>query len=115
MARRQFLTKFKLRAVRLVRDRSVSIAQACCDPDVGDEVILDREENFVERVRDITDRSGVTIVYDSVGRDTFQGSLDILRDPSVKFGQSSGSVPLFEVSRVLLPTIAEARVVIRDL
>src|SRR3546814_3858190 len=35
-----------------------------------------REENFVERVKDLTDGKGVPVVYDSVGKDTFDGSLD---------------------------------------
>jgi NADPH2:quinone reductase len=57
--------------------------------------ILYREENFAERVRELTDGVGVPVVYDSVGRDTFDGSLDCLRPLGlmVTFGQSSGSVP----------------------
>jgi NADPH:quinone reductase len=38
--------------------------------------ILYREENFVERVRELTDGHGVDVIYDSIGRDTFVGSLD---------------------------------------
>ncbi|GEO19002.1 quinone oxidoreductase family protein [Microvirga aerophila] len=64
--------------------------------------ILYREENFVERVRELTGGHGVGVVYDSVGRDTFFGSLDCLavRGHLVNFGQSSGSVAPFEVSRL---------------
>ena len=40
--------------------------------------ILYRSENFVDRVRDITDGRGVDAVYDSVGKDTFEGSLQSL-------------------------------------
>jgi NADPH2:quinone reductase len=60
-----------------------------------DHPILYREENFVERVRELTGGEGVPVVYDSVGRDTFDGSLDCLRPLGlmVTFGQSSGSVP----------------------
>ena len=60
-----------------------------------DHPILYREENFVDRVRELTDGEGVPVVYDSVGRDTFDGSLDCLRPLGlmVTFGQSSGSVP----------------------
>ncbi len=60
-----------------------------------DHPILYRQENFVQRVRDLTGGEGVPVVYDSVGRDTFEGSLDCLRPLGlmVTFGQSSGSVP----------------------
>jgi NADPH2:quinone reductase len=60
-----------------------------------DHPILYRQEDFVERVRDLTGGKGVPVVYDSVGRDTFEGSLDCLRPLGlmVTFGQSSGSVP----------------------
>ena len=60
-----------------------------------DHPILYRDEDFVERVRDLTGGDGVPVVYDSVGRDTFDGSLDCLRPLGlmVTFGQSSGSVP----------------------
>jgi NADPH2:quinone reductase len=62
--------------------------------------ILYREESFAERVRELTGGHGVDVVYDSVGRDTFFGSLDCLaiRGHLVNFGQSSGSVAPFEVS-----------------
>jgi NADPH2:quinone reductase len=65
-------------------------------------VILYRRENFVERVREITDGRGVDVVYDSVGKDTFHGSLESLATFGhlVNFGQSSGSVEPFEVSRL---------------
>lgn len=54
--------------------------------------------NFPTRVRGITDGAGVDVVYDSVGKITFMGSLDCLRPMGmmVSFGQSSGSVPAFE-------------------
>ena len=58
-----------------------------------------RNENFVERVREITRGEGVPVVYDSVGKDTFTGSLDCLRPLGlmVSFGNSSGPVPPFEL------------------
>tara|TARA_B100001123_G_scaffold331033_1_gene373166 strand:- start:5350 stop:6324 length:975 start_codon:yes stop_codon:yes gene_type:complete len=63
-------------------------------------VIIYSEENVAERVRDITDGVGVQVVYDSVGRDTFQDSLDCLssRGLMVSFGNSSGPVPPFSPS-----------------
>lgn len=58
-----------------------------------------RSENFVERVREITQGQGVPVVYDSVGADTFLGSLDCLRPLGlmVSFGNASGPVPPFNI------------------
>lgn len=52
------------------------------------------EENVVERVRELTNGEGVPVVYDSVGKDTWETSLDCLRERGlmVSFGNSSGSV-----------------------
>jgi NADPH2:quinone reductase len=65
-------------------------------------VILYREENFVDRVREITGGRGVDVAYDSVGKDTFLGSLECLAmlGHLVNFGQSSGPVAPFEVSKL---------------
>ena len=56
-----------------------------------------RAENFAERVRDITGGAGVKEVYDSVGKDTWEGSLQCLRPFGlmVSFGNASGPVPPF--------------------
>ncbi|MCZ2496107.1 NADPH:quinone reductase [Xylophilus sp. Kf1] len=56
-----------------------------------------RSEDFVERVRQITGGQGVKVVYDSVGRDTFDRSLECLRTFGlmVCFGSASGPVPPF--------------------
>jgi NADPH2:quinone reductase len=61
----------------------------------ADEVILYTEQDFVEETKRITDGEGVHVVYDSVGKDTFDGSLDSLRPRGymVLFGGSSGQVP----------------------
>lgn len=55
-------------------------------------------EDWVKRVREITGGEGVPVVYDSVGKDTWAGSLDCLavRGMMVSFGNSSGAVPPFE-------------------
>jgi len=57
-------------------------------------------ENFVERVKDITGGAGVPAVFDSVGKDTFKGSLDCLGTfgMMVSFGNASGPVPAFELA-----------------
>lgn len=64
-----------------------------------DHPILYRSENFVERVRELTGGEGVPVVYDSVGRDTFTGSLDCLRPMGmmVSFGQASGPIEPFDI------------------
>lgn len=56
-----------------------------------------RSEQFVQRVKDITDGQGVKVVYDSVGKDTWDGSLDCLRPFGlmVSFGNASGPVAPF--------------------
>ena len=61
-------------------------------------VIVYSRENFVERVREITSGQGVAVVYDSVGKETFLGSLDCLRPLGmmVSFGNASGPVPPLE-------------------
>ncbi|MFO1028025.1 MAG: quinone oxidoreductase [Acetobacteraceae bacterium] len=74
-------------------------------------VILYREEDFVTRVRTITGGHGVAVAYDSVGRDTFDGSLACLatRGHLVNFGQASGPVPPFEVSRLAAGSFSVTR------
>jgi NADPH:quinone reductase len=61
----------------------------------ADEVILYKEQDFVEETNRITSGEGVHVVYDSVGKDTFEGGLDVLRPRGymVLFGASSGPVP----------------------
>ncbi|WP_420345873.1 quinone oxidoreductase family protein [Pelagibius sp.] len=56
-----------------------------------------REEDFTARVRELTGGAGVPVVYDSIGKDTFEGSLDCLkpRGLMVSFGNASGPVPPF--------------------
>ena len=61
----------------------------------ADEVIIYTEQDFVEETKRLTDGEGVHVVYDSVGKDTFDGSLDCLRRRGymVLVGASSGPVP----------------------
>lgn len=65
-----------------------------------DHVINYRQQDFVERVREITGGKLCDVVYDSVGKDTFPGSLDCLRPRGmfVSFGQSSGPIPPFNMA-----------------
>ncbi|MDO9306823.1 MAG: quinone oxidoreductase [Pseudomonadota bacterium] len=65
-----------------------------------DHVINYRKRNFVEDVREITGGKMCDVVYDSVGVDTYMGSLDCLRPMGmfVAFGQSSGPIPPFNLA-----------------
>ncbi len=61
-------------------------------------VIVYSRENFAEKVREITGGAGVAVVYDGVGKSTFEGSLDSLAmlGMLVSYGNASGPVPPFE-------------------
>ncbi|HVZ92730.1 MAG TPA: quinone oxidoreductase [Rhizomicrobium sp.] len=60
-------------------------------------VLNTRTEDWVKRTRDITAGEGVSVVYDGIGKDTWEGSLDCLavRGTMVSFGNASGAVPAF--------------------
>jgi NADPH2:quinone reductase len=60
----------------------------------ADDVIIYTKQNFVEEVYKITKGNGLPVVYDSVGKTTFDGSIDCLhpRGYMVLYGQSSGAV-----------------------
>lgn len=60
----------------------------------ADDVILYSDEDFVEEVNRISNGNGLEVVYDSVGRSTFEGSINCLkpRGYMVLYGQSSGAV-----------------------
>ncbi len=62
-------------------------------------VIDYRTEDFVARTKELTGGRGVDVVYDSVGKDTFPGSLDCLKPRGlwVSFGNASGPVPPFDI------------------
>ncbi len=65
-------------------------------------VINYKRENFAEKVRELTNGEGVSVVYDSIGKDTFTGSLDCLKPLGlmVSFGNASGPVPAFSPSEL---------------
>ena len=60
------------------------------------------EEDFVARVKDITGGQGVKVVYDSIGKDTFEKSLDCLTPLGLmaSFGYASGPVPHFSIGNL---------------
>jgi NADPH:quinone reductase len=73
---------------------AVARAHGCDHP------IVYTKEDFPKRVRELTGGKGVPVVYDSVGKSTFAGSLDCVRPLGllVSFGNASGPVPPFEPS-----------------
>ena len=68
----------------------------------ADEVILYTREDFPTRVRELTQGKGLSVVYDSVGKTTFEGSLASIhpRGMLVLFGGSSGAVPPFDLIKL---------------
>ena len=68
----------------------------------ADHVILYTQENFADAVKKFTGGAGLPVVYDSVGKTTFEDSLKCLRSRGlmVLFGGSSGAVPPFDLIRL---------------
>jgi NADPH2:quinone reductase len=66
------------------------------------EVIVYTREDFARRVRELTRGEGVPVVYDSVGKSTFDGSLDSLAPMGlmVSYGNASGPVPPFDLGQL---------------
>ena len=79
------------------RPRRTSRAEAGAD-----ETILYTKEDFEAAVKRITDGKGVNVVYDSVGKDTFDKSLASLAPLGylVAYGQASGFPPPFDIQRL---------------
>lgn len=67
-----------------------------------DHVIAYRDDDVAERVREITGGAGVAVSYDAVGASTFEGSLSALavKGHLVHYGQASGPIPPFDLSRL---------------
>src|SRR5579859_7716508 len=65
-----------------------------------DHTIVYTRENFIERVKEITNGAKVPVVFDSVGKDTFAGSLDCLKPRGLLavFGNGSGPVSAFDLN-----------------
>jgi NADPH2:quinone reductase len=68
----------------------------------ADEIIFYTKEDFATRVKELTSGRGLPVVYDSVGKTTFEGSLQCLhpRGIVVLFGGASGAVPPFDLIRL---------------
>jgi NADPH:quinone reductase len=68
----------------------------------ADEIIISRQSEIAKEARRITGGRGVNVVYDGVGKDTFEASLDSLAPGGylVIYGQSSGYVPPFDLMKL---------------
>ena len=68
----------------------------------ADYVILYSQTDFAKETMNFTDGQGVDVVYDSVGQATFDKSLSVLRPRGLLalFGQASGKVPPFDLTRL---------------
>lgn len=93
----------RLRGGRVIGTVSTAAKEALAREAGATEVIRYTEvDDVAARVREITGGAGVPVVYDGVGAATFDASLASLRPRGtlVLFGQSSGAVPPFDLSRL---------------
>ncbi|WP_405475462.1 quinone oxidoreductase family protein [Paenarthrobacter ilicis] len=90
----------KARGARVITTVSSDEKAALSTQAGADEVL--RYEGFADKVRELTDGDGVNVVYDGVGKDTFDDSLRSLRirGSLVLFGAASGPVPPFDPQRL---------------
>jgi NADPH:quinone reductase len=95
----QLLVQMAKRLGARILGTAGSEAKAALAREAGaDDVILYTQTDFAAEARRLTGGAGVNVVYDSVGKDTFDGSVASLRirGTLVLFGQSSGPVPPFD-------------------
>lgn len=83
------------KGVRVIGTTSTQDKAALARAAGAAEVVLYRDQDVVTQVRRLTDGQGVHVVYDGVGKDTFDAGLDVLRPRGmmVLFGGASGQVP----------------------
>jgi NADPH:quinone reductase len=89
--------------IQMLKSKNVTVCTTVSTPEKAvlakaagaDEAILYTQTDFAEAVRKFTDGKGVSVVYDSVGKATYEGSLNVLRPRGmlVLFGNASGPVP----------------------
>jgi NADPH2:quinone reductase len=82
-------------------EEKINVAKKCG----YDHVINYSKENFSTRVKELTDGKGVPVVYDGVGKDTLEGSLECLKTKGmmVSFGNASGPLSDINVPKMLQP------------
>jgi NADPH2:quinone reductase len=96
--------------VQMLKGAGATVIGTCSSPEKqalaraagADHVIRYTEDDFAARTRELTDGRGVDVVYDSVGKTTFEGSLASLRPRGllVLYGNSSGKVPPFDLQQL---------------
>jgi NADPH:quinone reductase len=89
--------------IQMLKSKNVTVCTTVSTPEKAalakaagaDEAILYTQTDFAEAVKKFTDGKGVSVVYDSVGKATYEGSLNVLRPRGmlVLFGNASGPVP----------------------
>ena len=87
----------RMRGARVITTVSTREKAELSRQNGADEVILYTQTDFADKVRELTGGQGVHAVYDSVGKSTFEGSLNSLRPLGtlVSFGNASGPVAPF--------------------
>lgn len=75
------------------------------------DVVIGRDAGFVDAVRRITNGRGADVIYDAIGRDTFQRSLDALatRGHLVSFGQASGPIGEYDIGALASKSVTLSR------
>jgi NADPH2:quinone reductase len=88
----------KMRGARVIGTVSTEAKAKLAREAGADEVIRYTEQDFVQETKRLTEGKGVRVVYDSVGKTTFEAGLDVLapRGMMVLYGQSSGPVAPFD-------------------
>jgi NADPH:quinone reductase len=92
----------KIRGGRVIGVTSSAKKAAFVREAGAEEIILSKEADIAKEARRITGGRGVSVVYDGVGKDTFEASLDSLAPGGylVIYGQSSGYVPPFDLMKL---------------
>ena len=92
----------KARGARVFTTVSTEEKAALARAAGADEIILYTQEDFVAKIKALTQGKGLPVVYDSVGKSTFEQSLQCLqpRGLLVLFGGASGAVPPFDLIRL---------------
>jgi NADPH2:quinone reductase len=106
----------KLLGARVITTVSTE-AKAELSRDVGADFVINYSvEDFVTRVKETTSGDGLPVVYDSVGKTTFEGSLKCLRPRGlmVLFGGASGAVPPMDPIRLMQGSLYLTRPTLKD-